>query len=280
MNRRILWTVVALSLVLAACGGQTSGGKSVLPLEEIPGDFEGPSVTDDTGTSVVVRFTSGVPTACNVTYGTDTNYGAIATDMIMGGATHEHDVTLTGLTPGTTYHYRVNLTDEQARLYQSQDLTFTTSAAESEPGDRPEGEDAASLAAGARVVGVSSNFGGGADDSAWGANNAIDGQPNTEWSSNGDGDDAWIEIELAQDYDVSTIGFWTRTMSDGTAQIFSFTVGTNQGETFGPFDLPDASQIYTFPVQFTARTLRFDAVETSGGNTGAVQIEVYGTPHE
>jgi hypothetical protein len=33
-------------------------------------------------------------------------------------------------------------------------------------------------------------------------------------------------------------------------------------------------------VQFTARTLRFDALETSSGNTGAVQIEVYGTPHE
>jgi hypothetical protein len=30
-------------------------------------------------------------------------------------------------------------------------------------------------------------------------------------------------------------------------------------------------------VQFTARTLRFDAVETSGGNTGAVEIEVYST---
>jgi len=69
-------------------------------------------------------------------------------------------------------------------------------------------------------------------------------------------------------------------MGDGTAQIFSFTVTTDQGETFGPFNLPDANQIYTFPVQFTARTLRFDAVETSGGNTGAVQIEVYGTPHE
>jgi len=36
------------------------------------------------------------------------------------------------------------------------------------------------------------------NDSAFGMDNAIDGQPNTEWSSNGDGDDAWIEIELTQ----------------------------------------------------------------------------------
>jgi hypothetical protein len=63
-------------------------------------------------------------------------------------------------------------------------------------------------------------------------------------------------------------------------QVFSFTITTDQGETCGPFGLPDASQTHTFPVQFTARMLRFDAVETSGGNTGAVQIEVYGTPHE
>ncbi len=68
-------------------------------------------------------------------------------------------------------------------------------------------------------------------------------------------------------------------MSNGTAQIFRFTVTTDQGETFGPFDLPDADWVYTFPVEFTARTLRFDALETNTGNTGAVEIEVYGVPH-
>jgi hypothetical protein len=69
-------------------------------------------------------------------------------------------------------------------------------------------------------------------------------------------------------------------MSNDTAQIFRFTVTADRGETFGPFDLPDAGRIYYFPVWFTTRRLRFDAVETSTGNTGAVEIEVYGTPHE
>jgi len=273
-------TLLALSLALAACGGQAPGGAAVLPLEEIPGGFEGPSVTDDTGTSVVVRFTSGVPTACNVTYGIDTDYGSLATMPMMGGAVRDHEVTLTGLTPDTAYRYRVTVTDEQARVYQSQDLTFTT-AAESEPevGVQPEGENIAALAAGAGVIGVSSNWGGGDNDSSWGANNVIDGQPGTAWSSDGDGEDAWIEIELPQETDVTAIGFWTRRMSDGTAQIFRFTVTTDRGETFGPFDLPDADRSYSFPVEFTARTLRFDAVETSGGNTGAVEIEVYGALH-
>jgi hypothetical protein len=279
----IVATLLALSLALAGCGGQPPGGTAILPLEEIPGGFEGPSVTDDTGTSVVVRFASGVPTACNVTYGTDASYGSLATMPMMGGAVRDHEVTLAGLTPDTAYHYRVTVTDEGAQVYQSQDLTFTTRAeseSEPEPGDQPEGENVAALTAGARVVGVSSNWGGGDNDSSWGANNAIDGQPGTAWSSDGDGDDAWIGIELAQDYDVTAIAFWTRRMSDDTAQIFRFTVTTEQGETFGPFDLPDADRIYSFPVQLTARTLRFDAVETSGGNTGAVEIEVYGAPHE
>jgi hypothetical protein len=78
---------------------------------------------------------------------------------------------------------------------------------------------------------------------------------------------------------VQAIGFWTRTMPNNTAQIFSFTLTTDEDQSFGPFDLPDAGQIYYFPVQFTARTLRFDAVETNTGNTGALEIEVFGTPH-
>jgi hypothetical protein len=144
------------------------------------------------------------------------------------------------------------------------------------PAPRPEGENAASLAARARIAGVSSNFGAGDNDSSFGANNAIDGQSNTEWSSHGDGDDAWIEIELDQSYDVQTIGFWTRRMPNETAQIFSFTVTTGEGKTYGPFDLPDANQIYYFPVEFTTNRLRFDAVHTNTGNTGAVEIEAYG----
>jgi len=272
------WIALFVALTLTACGGgQMSDGTTILSLDEIPGGVEGPKVLENIGTSVVIQFNTGVPTVCNVTYGADAGYGSIATDLMMGGATHEHDITIAGLEPNTTYHYRLNLTDEQARLYQSQDFTFTTAAAEGEDGQSGE-ENVASLAAGAQVVGVSSNYGDGANDSGWGANSAIDGDPSTAWSSNGDGDDAWIEIELADTYNVHTIGFWTRTMSNNMAQILRFTVTTDQGETFGPFDLPDADRLYTFPVEFTARTLRFDAVETNTGNTGAVEIEVYGVP--
>jgi hypothetical protein len=198
--------------------------------------------------------------------------------LMMEGAVREHAVTLDGLAANTTYHYRLSMVDEQAQIYQSEDYTFTTASADSVAA--PAGENIALLDAGARVIGVSSNYGNGDNDSSFGANKALDGSPSTAWSSNGDGDDAWIEIELPGAYKVDTIGFWTRTMTNNTAQIYRFTVTTDAGETFGPFELPDAGQAYTFPVEFFAQTLRFDAVETNSGNTGAVEIVVYGSPAE
>jgi hypothetical protein len=271
--------LISLLVLMVACAGQAPLAPAVLPLDQMPGGVEGPEVVDDLGTSVVVRFTSGVPTVCNVAYGTDTSYGQLATMPMMGGAVREHAVSLTSLTPNTIYHYKITLTDGQARVYQSEDLTFT-SASPSQPVERPEGINVASAKAGATITGVSSNFGGGDNKGTFGAERAIDGDPSTEWSSNGDGDDAWIEIQFDRAYNVQTIGFWTRTMPNGTAQIFSFAVITDEGETHGPFDLPDANQMYYFPVDFRAHALRFDAVTTNTGNTGAVEIEAYGTPHE
>ena len=96
-----------------------------------------------------------------------------------------------------------------------------------------EGENLALLENEASVVGVSSNYQDRSNDSAFGADNALDGDPATEWSSNGDGDEAWIEIELPEVTQVRTIGFWTRTMGD-SAQVFSVRVVTDRDEIYGP----------------------------------------------
>ena len=61
---------------------------------------------------------------------------------------------------------------------------FASPAVFSDPG---RGINLALMDNGASVSGVSSNFGGGADDSAFGASNALDGDPATERSSAGDG---------------------------------------------------------------------------------------------
>ena len=101
--------------------------------------------------------------------------------------------------------------------------------------------------------------------------------PSTQWSSAGDGDDGWIEIELPSETHVTAVGFWTRTMGT-SGQVFSFRVITDRGEVAGPYVLDDAAAIHYFPTDLEARRLRFENVETSGSNTGALEIEVYGEP--
>lgn len=276
------WIVLAWSVLIivgVGCGEDTppplSSEPGIAPLEALPGEHNGPRVTDITDRSAWVRFDADVPVVCNVLYGKTTEYGQVAL-MSMTTATTDHDVQIVGLEPETTYHFRVTVTDLSGRVVQSEDQTFTT-LVPSKEGSRtvPAGRNVALLSAGTTVVGVSSNWGNGDNDSGFGANKAIDGNARTQWSSNGDGDDAWIEIELAQSYSIIGIGFWTRTMSNDTAQIFSFEVTADSGEKLGPFDLPDASGPYYFTVQVTARRLRFNVVSSNGGNTGAVEIEVY-----
>ena len=218
-----------------------------------------------------------IPVACAVVYGTTSAYGQIAVDSDMAGGGHtDHHPLLTGLKPDTVYYARLQGVGPDGTLYRSEEYTFRTPAADAQV----EGSsNLASTANGARVVGVSSNYGGGADDSSFGTLNAIDGNPATQWSSNGDGDAAWIEIELAAETHVTRVGFWTRTMGS-SAQIESFQIVTDKGDIIGPFSLSDASQVFYFDTDFVARRLRFEAITTSGGNTGAIEIEVYGEPQE
>jgi len=257
------------SLTVTSCTGDNEA--RIKTLTEIPGGFDGPHVQDIGPHSARIVFTTGKPVVCNVAYGTDTKYGRL-TLMAMTGPLTNHDVQLLGLQPNITYHFKVTVTDLASNIYQSDDLTFTT--IKGDVSSKPSGRNIAAATEGARVVGVSSNWGGGNLDSSFGGNKAIDGDPSTEWSSDSDGDEAWIEIELGQQYSLNAIGFWTRTMGN-SAQIFSFSVITDDGQQLGPFELLDASTIYYFKVQTSAKRLRFEVANSSGGNTGAVEIEAY-----
>jgi hypothetical protein len=130
----------------------------------------------------------------------------------------------------------------------------------------------ASLAQGARIVAVSSNYGSAANDGSWGADSAIDGRRTTEWSSNGDGDAGFIEIALAREFRLGAVEVWTRSMSNDTAQIFKFTLTTDSGEVLGPYELPGARKPYRFTVDVTAKSLRLDVVSSNGGNGGNVGL--------
>lgn len=267
---------IPLGVLLAALGAAgiaayvvVARPSAVRPLEELPGGIvAGPAFEELTDTSVVLALTTGAPALCQVNYGPTSAYGLLRR-MSMTGPMEDHRILLPGLTPDTTYHVRLTAVDASARLYQSGDLTFRTRPASQAA---PAGRNVASLAAGARVVGVSSNYGGEGPAGTFGANNALDGDATTEWSSNGDGDRAWIEIELPAATRLEAVGFWTRTMGS-SAQIQEFEVIADGTTRLGPFTITDAARTHRFTVDVTARRLRFNVLRSSGGNTGAVEIE-------
>ena len=53
-------------------------------------------------------------------------------------------------------------------------------------------------------------------------------------------------------------------------------VTVDDGETYGPFEAGTSGS--PVEVRFTGRLVRIDAERTTGGNTGAAEIEVYETP--
>ena len=103
---------------------------------------------------------------------------------------------------------------------------------------------------------------------------AIDGDPSTEWSSAGDGDDAYIVIDLGGETAISGVGFRTREMSDGTSITTSFTVTIDGGDALGPFPAGVGLAVARFDA--VGQTVRVNVVMSTGGNTGAVEIEIYG----
>lgn len=250
-------------LLLAACTSQGSDIEAaVMPIEEILAS----DITiepDPSGTAATLRVETAVPVACAVVYGVDEAFGSIATDDDMAGGAHsDHAPLLFGLEPDTEYRYVLQGSDAEGNLYRSRVMTFRTPAATDVelPGRNvaPEGE----------VVDVSSEF-----SAAFAASNAIDGDLATEWSTAGDGDDASITIDLGHTVDIVGVRLRTRQMSDGSAIIHSYTVTVDDAERLGPFEVgPDAAVV---AFQTRARALRFDAAESTGGNTGAVEIEIY-----
>jgi len=263
------WLMALTALLIVGGVVLQTRASPIQPLERLPGGIAaGPSIGEITVASAVVTVKTAAPAFCQVNYGPTPQYGQMRR-MNMSGPMTDHRILLTGFEPDTVYHVRLTAVDVQARVYQTGDLTFRTRPGGS---NRPPGRNVASLKEDTRVFGVSSNYEGGGIAGTYGANKALDGDPSTEWSSNGDGDKAWIEIELARSYRLSALGFWTRTMGS-TAQIRELEVVADGKTRLGPFTLQDAAGIHYFPVDVTAQRLRFNVLKSSGGNAGAIEIE-------
>lgn len=226
-------------------------------------------IPEASATTAILPVTTSVPVACSVAYGTDDSLGSIATDDDMAGGAHaDHMPVLRGLEPETTYRYVLQGADANGNLYRSEVMGFTTPAATlpDTPGMNiaPEG----------RVADVSSEF-----SSEFAAASAIDGDATTEWSTAGDGDDAYLTVDLGREAELGGVGFATRSMGDGTATTTSYTVTVNPdgaAREFGPFDVGDGLSASEFVA--SGQVVRFDVDTSTGGNTGAVELEIYATP--
>ncbi len=255
----VLGQVLALALVLPAIVVAQSN-PPVRDFADIQSG-EVAIVLDPGGTLATVEVTTSMDAACAVVFGEDPSFGRLATDPTMAGSGHrDHNVPLGGLAPDTAYVLRLQGSGLDGNLYRSRIYRFRTPAVSTTaPAD---------LAIGARVVDVSSEF-----STAYAATNAVDGDLSTEWSSLGDGDDAFITIDLGHVADVTSVAFRTRQMGDGTAITDTFSV-TVDGQEYGPF--PAGTE--PVPVLLSGQILRFDVDTSTGGNTGAIEIQVYGAP--
>jgi hypothetical protein len=253
--------VMAICLTLAVA---TIGPARAVEVRDVSEVLAGPIIVtpDPSGRSAILEVRTTVDLACSVVYGTDASFGRIAVDSDMGGGAHaDHRPVMSGLEPDTEYVYRVQGTAADGTLYVSEVMSFRTPAA---PMDRPH-----DLALAATVSRVSSEL-----SAAFAAANAIDGDPATAWSSAGDGDDAWIEIDLGSTAAVGSVDFRTRSMSDGSAITETYTL-TADGTEIGTFSADEPVALDT-----EARLLRFDVATSTGGNTGALEILILAAEDE
>ncbi len=79
-----------------------------------------------TQTAATIAWTTNEASDTQVEYGQTTAYGSLT--ALNSSLVTSHSVTLSGLSSGTLYHYRVASRDAAGNLAQSSDFTFTTTA--------------------------------------------------------------------------------------------------------------------------------------------------------
>lgn len=211
------------------------------------------------------------PMICTIVWGETEELGNFNNSLAMNGTgIIPHDVVLPGAEAGKTYFFRVQGSTANGNQYRSELGTFTLPEAEEAMADSEMIVHGDNLALDATLVEASSIFGAG-----WEAENALDGDNNTEWASSGDGDEGFITIDLGSPQDVVGVEFLTRRMLDGTATTEMYTITVDDGETFGPFPAGNPANPNFTAIDFTGQQVRFDVDSSTGGNVGAIEVRVF-----
>lgn len=272
---RLVTALLAAALVAASCSGGSGDGPDgeILPFSQVQAsDFTFEADPSDP-TRGIFRVTTTEPMICAIVWGEDANFGRFNNSLSMNGTgILQHDVVLPDLVQGTEYTFRVQGSTADGRQYRSDTLTFTIPVTDP-VAEGPSADELGlgeNLAPRATVVDVSSEF-----SDAFAATNALDGDPSTEWSSRGDGDEGYLTIDLGAEVAIGGVSFVTRSMADGSAITDTFTVTVDGDRVLGPFPAGAPVNERITLVDVTGTELRFDVETSSGGNVGAVDVFVY-----
>jgi len=115
---------------LVAVARDAAGNYATSTAVTVTVDNTAPVITDvSSGTptqiEAIITWTTGETSTSTVEYGLTSSYTATSTD---DSYVTSHSITLTSLTAGTTYHYRVSSSDAVGNISYSSDQTFTTEA--------------------------------------------------------------------------------------------------------------------------------------------------------
>jgi hypothetical protein len=265
------WLLLAFLslLIVAACSDETAADAEVRPFSEVQETdfvFEADPTNPNRG---IFRVRTTEPMICAIIWGEDESFGNFNNSLAMNGTgIIDHDVFLPEATPGVEYVFKVQGSTADGTLYESPVGTFTIP--ETAPAGSDEAELGPNLALEATVTEVSSEF-----SDSFSAANAIDGDTSTEWATSGSGDDAFITIDLGSEQQIAGVEFLTRSMADGSAIAEEYAVIID-GDSFGPFEAGTVAEPNVAEIDATGQVVRFDVTTSTGGNTGAVEVKVYG----
>lgn len=270
-NQGMRLAILAAAFVLVASGCSDGGTDDVLPFSEIQASdfsFEADPLDPDRG---IFRVTTTEPSICSITWGPTEALGNLNNSLSMNGTgIIQHDVILPGARGGETYFFSVQGSTADGRLFRSEVATFTLPEADAASSGN-EVSRGANLALTATVIEVSSEF-----NSGFSGAKAIDGDMASEWSTRGDGDGGFLTLDLGSATELGGFEFVTRSMADGSAITTTYTVTVDDGEILGPFPAGSPAEPAFQAAVTSGRILRFDIETSTGGNTGAVEIRVFG----
>lgn len=266
----------AVALLAAACGDDGDGDPAaglgdvtVHPFEEVQASDMTFEADPSDPARAIFRVTTTEPMICAIVWGTDDSYGRFNNSLAMDGTgIDQHDVVLPDVEAGTDYQYIVQGTTADGHLYRSEPATFTIDGGPTTTETTDRGDN---LALDSEIVDVSSEF-----SDSFTAARAVDGDTDTEWATDGDGDSGSVTLDLGTAREIRGVEFLTRSMADGTSITDTYTVTVDGADTHGPFPAGTVADPRPSDFDVTGRHLQFDVETSTGGNVGAVEIRIYG----